>query len=102
MITHNIIIKKEEPPKKLSKKFKGEIGSLEHKEFILARAVMNNPFKIEEWVFYHGLKCQVLDIYESIEMPVVWNKLVPKFIEIWDMQANCLLVHTGEIKKVRK
>ena len=102
MITHNIIVGREKAPAPSTKRFQGVIGSHDHREFILNRAVTHNPFKVEDFVIYRKRRHQVLDIYSEPEGGGVrWQGLKPYFVEIWG-DGEIKLAHPSELKKARK
>lgn len=102
MITHKIIRAPDKQLMDVNGKFKGEHHSEDHKRFILARSLMRNEWKIGQIVRHRGQKFQITDIYENNYF-VVWQGLMPKFIELYDPESNqCIVVHPSEIKRSRR
>jgi len=104
MITHSIekyaypvVVAK--PHKSKSKKWKGEIGSDEHKLFIFERSSSSFKFKVKEHVVYHRRPAIIMDVIE--EFPLVqWSGLKPRFIEI-QCDGDLYVVHPSMIRRKR-
>lgn len=104
MLTHAItpykvpVRLKHEPE---SKRFKGEIGSDKHKEFILDRALQRCKYSPGEHVYYRGKNYQIISIYMDFK-DVIWDGLSPLFVEIWDDTNGFWVVHPSVLKRTRK
>ncbi len=105
MLTHSIELYK--PPVHIpreteSTKFRGEIGSEKHKEFIFDRALQKCKYEVGEMVFWKGKKHQILEIITDPAY-VKWDGLSALFVEIWDMDKEFWTVHPSVLKrKLRK
>ena len=104
MITHAIAPyteKKDDRPSKPSA-FAGTLGSVEHKKYILERAITNCKLRINDAVMYRRSECTVTDILNiDLFAAIVWTGLSAAFVEILDNFGAYHCVNPGMLHLIR-
>lgn len=108
MITHSITVHQRLPKQTVRvngkhdyPKFQGILGTTDHRQYLLKRAIFLNPFSLYDEVIYRRQKYLITDIYTNFEL-VNWSGLSPKFIELSNADNEYQLVNPGDIRKSRR
>jgi hypothetical protein len=82
-------------------KWRGEIGSDDHKTMIFTRSKANHAYQLYDDVLYKGMPCFIQDMHDDIRL-VEWDGLKPKFIEVWSHETNeFYMVHPSDLRRVK-
>ena len=82
-------------------KFKGVLGGLDHKMFILERAYTSCNLVPNDIVIYKKVEYVVNDVYGPSDINwITWKGLSPEFVELIDSDGVYMYVNPGVLRKV--